>query len=205
MNAVADTQQPKPQQTNRTVALLRRFYPRGNAAGTGNSSLRVPAPASTPLAPAGPAQVVPGRLGPMGDDLLAPDAPTVTHELARGFLEVAETGFAEDYDRILAEDVVYLVPGRSRVAGLKRGKAAVMDALTPAPSGRAPVQVTWCEATELMTSNDRAMVIIRLDGSIGPKSFSYEVAFHLQIRDDRIVAITEYSGDQYLNDEVIGP
>ena len=149
------------------------------------------------------------NVGPKNQDPLVDRAPTDVGSgpaaaLCRRFLEIAEAGFFDDYERILADDVVYLVPGRGPSAGLHRGRAAVVAALaTPV---RAGVAIDNCEATELIADGDRAVGIILLTGtSADGTSFSFEVAFHLHCSHDRILAITEYAGDQYTADELVRP
>ncbi len=120
--------------------------------------------------------------------------------LGRRFLEVVELGFLEDLDDLVADDAVMLVPGRSAVAGLHEGRASVIAALGVAPAPG--VSVTACDPLDLVATDDRAVAIVGLRGRIGAEPFEMEVAFHLQVRGDRIVGITEYSGDQYLADRL---
>lgn len=140
-------------------------------------------------------------LGPTTEDVLEIPPQSAAHRLGQEFLRIAENGFIEDYAKILALDVVYLVPGRSTSAGLHQGSERVIAALCPpAASG---VQVTGCEATELVTAGDRAVAIIQLEVTLGTESYAIEVVFHLRCHNDEIVAITEYSSDQYLADGLI--
>lgn len=152
----------------------------------------------------GQAHVVAARLGPTITPT-QPEPPSITRHLAERFAAAASIG---GFERLLDDNVVYLVPGRSKVAGLHRGRQAVVRALTAPPSGETSIVVDRCETTEVLASGDRAVVIIRMDGSTGngddAEPFSFEVAFHLQMGDERIIAITEYSGDQYATDMIIG-
>jgi len=128
---------------------------------------------------------------------------TEAGKLAKALLQMIETGRLGDLDAILAEEVIYLVPGQGRAAGLHRGRAAVTAALTqPAATG---VHVTVAEPTELLTNTDRAVIIIAVTGTLDGGPFTFETVLHLRSSSGLIIAITEYSGNQYLADLLVRP
>lgn len=127
---------------------------------------------------------------------------TEARKLATALLQMIETGTLADLDTILAEDAIYLVPGRGHAAGLHRGQAAVTAALTQPPAEG--VQITAAEPTELLANTDRAVLIVAVTGIRDESPFTFETVLHLRSRDGLITAITEYSGNQHLADLIVG-
>ena len=136
---------------------------------------------------------------PGGSDL----ATDSTRELAEEFASVVTTADRAGLERLLAEHVVYLAPGRSAVAGLHRGRSATVSALTVAAARG--TEVTGVDVTELMADGHRAFVTLLLRGTTPGGPFRFELGLHLQTDGESIVGITEYSGDQYTADALLAP
>ena len=179
---------------NTTItSLLRRII--GSNSHDGEAS----APPSGP-APATGAESPP-RLGSTIDDTdTTTGSETDTWKLANTFVDFVQTGGREDYFAVLANEVVYLVPGRGPAAGLHLGLETVVRALIVQP--RSGIHPATCTPTELLVEGTRAVVIIRLAGDDNGTPYQYEIVFHLQCHDGRITTITEYSGDQYTADQL---
>lgn len=127
-------------------------------------------------------------------------AETEAGKIAGIFADVIEDGDLGALSNLLADDVVYLIPGRSEVAGLHRGHDAVAGALAQATGEDTTVAIV--EVTEVIATDKRAVVVVRCAGTVDDEPFDYETAFHLRTSDGTVVAITEYSGDQYCADRV---
>ena len=125
---------------------------------------------------------------------------TEAAKIASIFADIIEDGEPGELADLLADDVVYLVPGRSDTAGLHQGHEAVTQALAQEASEDTTVSIV--EVTEVIAAGARAVVIVRFAGTVGGEPFEYETAFHLRTSDGVVVAITEYSGDQYSADRV---
>ena len=129
------------------------------------------------------------------------DVPeTEAGKIASIFADVIEGGDLADLGDLLADEVVYLVPGRSGAAGLHHGHEAVAQALAQETSEDTTVSVV--EVTEVIAAATRSVVVVRFAGRVGGEPFDYETAFHLRTSNGAVVAITEYSGDQYRADRV---
>lgn len=131
------------------------------------------------------------------------DVPeTEAGKIARIFADVIEGGDLAELDDLLADEVVHLVPGRSDAAGLHHGHEAVAQALAQETSEDTTVSII--EVTEVIATGTRAVVIVRFAGTVGGEPFDFETVFHLRTSNGVVVAITEYSGDQYSADRVAG-
>lgn len=129
------------------------------------------------------------------------DVPeTEAGKIAGIFADIIESGDLADLDDLLADEVVYLVPGRSGAAGLHHGHKAVAPALAQETSEDTTVSIV--EVTEVLAAGTRAFVVVRFAGRVGGEPFDYETALHLRTSNGTVVAITEYNGDQYCADRV---
>ena len=86
-------------------------------------------------------------------------------------------------------------------AGLHERHHAVLEALTHEVGEG--TELLAVEATELIATTNRAVVIVRFAGTKLGETFDYETVFHLRTSDGLVVAVTEYSGDQYSSDAVM--
>ncbi len=125
-----------------------------------------------------------------------------TRELARAFARALATGDRAALELLLGEQAAYQAPGRSAVSGTHVGRHAVVDALTvtAAPG----TEVAGVDVTELMADGHRAFVALLLRGSTPSGPFQFELGLHLQTDGERVVGVTEYSGDQYTADLLVG-
>ena len=128
---------------------------------------------------------------------------TEAGKIASIFADIIEDGDPAELADLLGDDVIYLVPGRSDAAGLHHGHEAVRQALAQQASDDTTVSVV--EVTEVIAVGARAVVIVRFAGAVGGEPFDYETVFHLRTSNGVVVAITEYSGDQYRADRTIQP
>lgn len=129
------------------------------------------------------------------------DVPeTEAGKIASIFADVVEGGDLAELGDLLADEVVYLVPGRSVAAGLHRGHEAVAQALAQETSD--DTTVSMVEVTEVIAADTRAVVIVRFAGRVGGEPFDFETVFHVRTSNGVVVAITEYSGDQYRADRL---
>ncbi|MEM9039953.1 MAG: hypothetical protein AAGD33_08655 [Actinomycetota bacterium] len=128
------------------------------------------------------------------------DATEATRELAAEFARALTTGDGESARALLAESVAVLVSGRGPTAGRHDGREEARSALLV--DARPDVVVDTVDVAEVLADGRRALVVIAQSGSIGPRPVAWETAFHLQTDGERIVGVTEYSGDQYVADEV---
>ncbi len=176
--------------TDTVVARMRRLIGQGDARGRQLQS----APET--------AQLIAARLGSMTIEPFDARPATQEQEVAARFFHATETGFYEDLPALLAENAIYLVPGKSGSSGLHRGRDAVIEALTT-PVSRG-VTIDSCEVTELLHGAGRAAGMVLLTGNEHDgQRFQLEIVLHLRCENGQIVAITEYSGDQYLADRLI--
>ncbi|MCP4085094.1 MAG: hypothetical protein GY745_08605 [Actinomycetia bacterium] len=129
------------------------------------------------------------------------DVPeTEAGKIASIFADVIEGGDLAELGDLLADEVVYLVPGRSGAAGLHHGHEAVAQTLAQETSEDTTVSIV--EVTEVIAAGTRAVVVVRFAGTVGGEPFDHETVFHLRTSNGVVVAITEYSGDQYRADRV---
>ena len=128
---------------------------------------------------------------------------TEAGKIASIFADIIEDGDPAELADLLGEDVVYLAPGRSDAAGLHQGHEAVTQALAQETSEDTTVSIV--EVTEVIAAGARAVVIVRFAGAVDGEPFDYETVFHLRTSNGVVVAITEYSGDQYRADRTIQP
>lgn len=123
-------------------------------------------------------------------------------ELAKAFAVALETANREALAKVLSEQVVYQAPGRSIIAGIHHGRCNVVAMLTIAAVPG--TEVSGVEVTESMSEGTRAFLVFQISGTVPHGTFEFEVAFHLQSDCGLITGITEYSGDQYTADELVG-
>ncbi len=106
---------------------------------------------------------------------------------------------------LMGDDVVALIPGRNVAAGLHRGPVAVVDALMVAPPPG--VRVVGIDVTEVLVEGSRGLLIMRIQAALDADAdavVAFEVALHVQCRGALIVGVTEYAGDQYALDGLLG-
>ncbi len=118
---------------------------------------------------------------------------TTTADLAERFAIALTTGSVATLRPLLADEVVASAPGLDEPVRLRRGVEDVLDGLFAPPADG--VQIRSVDTAELLGARERAFVVIAVEVEQDGVIAAYETAFHLQCRADRIVGITEYSGD----------
>ena len=123
-------------------------------------------------------------------------------DLTDRFAAAVVAGDRAGLGQVLSPDVVYQAPGRSAVAGLHRGRDRVVEVLCAAAAEGATIDPAI--VTETMVDGRRAFVVVLMTGSTALGRFAFEVGFHLQSDGELVVGVTEYSGDQYTADALLG-
>jgi ketosteroid isomerase-like protein len=124
-------------------------------------------------------------------------------ELASMFADALCAGDRQRIESLVSPEVIYQVPGRSAIAGVHRGADAVLGALSPVPPPGVDVQSV--DITEVLVDGRRALIVIATCGVAPGGPFDHETALHLQTDGERVVAVTEYSGEQYVADALLAP
>jgi len=127
---------------------------------------------------------------------------STTADLAERFAIALTTGSIATLRPLLADEVVASTPTPDEPARLCRGVEGVLQALFAPPGGG--VEIRSVDTAELLAARERAFVVIAVEVEHDGEVAAYETAFHLQCRDDRIVGITEYSGDPATERRVTG-
>jgi ketosteroid isomerase-like protein len=133
----------------------------------------------------------------------APPSPPrqAMRELVSMFADALCAGDRERIDSLVSADALYQVPGRSSVAGIHDGRDTVVSVLcTEAPAG---TTIDRVEVTELLVDGERGLLVIAVRGHGRHGPFDYETALHLHTNGEQVIAITEYSGDQYAADAAL--
>ncbi|MEO1059209.1 MAG: hypothetical protein AAFY28_20060 [Actinomycetota bacterium] len=128
-----------------------------------------------------------------------------THEVLASLGAALLAGDRDALETLLAGDVVALVPGRHRAAGVHRGPTAVVDALMVAPPPG--VRVVGIDVTEVLVEGSRGLLVIGIQAALDADAdavVAFEVAFHVQCDRGLVIGITEYAGDQHAIDELLG-
>jgi len=104
---------------------------------------------------------------------------------------------------LFAPDVVAHVPGRSALAGARRGRAAVIGYIEAAraKSRGADVEV---ELVDTLASEERVLLLVRERFAREDGIVEIERANVYTVRDGAIVEGWIFEGDQYAVDELVG-
>ena len=140
---------------------------------------------------------LPGTGSELGDE--------PTRRLVAEFGAAMLAGDRDALVALLADEVVALIPGRHEHSGLHRGPTAVAEALVADPSPG--VRVVGVDVTEVLVEGSRGLVVLCVQAALDSDDnavIAFEIALHLQCRDESIVGITEYAGDQDAIDELLG-
>lgn len=118
------------------------------------------------------------------------------------FLAALDTGDLSRLEEFLQPDVAYVVPGRSRASGIYEGCDGVRRALAISP--REGVTTLRSERTDTVAAPARVITLHELSGVADGRPVRFGIALGFTIRDGRISAVIEYSGDQYTSDDLFG-
>jgi ketosteroid isomerase-like protein len=121
-------------------------------------------------------------------------------EIVRDYLTAMRSGDRESAYAFFADDVVGHVPGRSALAGERRGRAAVVDYIETVIAGsRGDVVV---ELVDQLVGREHValMVVERL--TVDGRTTEIRRCNVYRVAGDRIVEIRIFEGDQYAADEL---
>lgn len=137
------------------------------------------------------------RQGESSDELAGQAAAVV-----RRFLTSLEKGDLAAVEDLIRADLVYRIPGRSRISGVYEGMDGITAACSIAP--RPGAKELQSELTDLLpaTSGEDVATFHTMTGKLDGQSLDIDIALRFQLRDGRIAAITEYSTDQYTADDL---
>ena len=123
-------------------------------------------------------------------------------EVITQYLSAARAGDWDTAYRYFADDIVFRIPGRSRFAGERRGKEAAVDYIQSFRDhyGEGEIEV---ELVDMLTSDDRVALLVR-ERFLGDETIEIRRANVYRVRDDAIVEITIFEGDQYTVDALMG-
>ncbi|MGE5636958.1 MAG: nuclear transport factor 2 family protein [Nocardioidaceae bacterium] len=124
-------------------------------------------------------------------------------EVVDRYAATARGGDWEGAYGFFSEDVVAHVPGRSRIAGELRGRAAVIGYIDAAraKSHGAEVEV---ELVDTLASEERVMLLVRERFADGDDVVEIERANVYTVRDGAIAEVWIFEADQYAVDELMG-
>lgn len=119
-------------------------------------------------------------------------------QLIDQYLDAARGGDFDAAYEYFADDLHIRVPGRSEWAGARTGKehaVAYINAARARYAGRIELEVT-----DVLESDERVILMVT-ERFLGEETLEIRRANAYTVRDDRIVAIAIYEGDQYAVDE----
>jgi len=120
-------------------------------------------------------------------------------EVLRAYVQAIRSGDRPAAFGLFADDVVGHVPGRSPVAGEKRGKAAVVGYIEDAVArAHGDVEV---ELLDSLVGHDHVALLVRERLADGERVLDIRRANVYRVRDDRIVEVWIFEHDQYAVDE----
>jgi uncharacterized protein len=124
-------------------------------------------------------------------------------ELIHRYVSAMKSGDRETGYGYFADDIVFTVPGRSKFAGTHHGRDTARNYIETAIAHSDEGEIEL-ELVDTLASEDRVALIInerfiRTDGVVEiPRANVYRV------KDDKIVEIRIYEGNQYGADALIG-
>jgi ketosteroid isomerase-like protein len=119
-------------------------------------------------------------------------------DVLRAYVDAVRAGDRPAAFALFADDVVGHVPGRSPVAGEKRGKAAVVGYIEDA-FARAHGDVT-VELIDMLVGRENIALIVRERLVDGDRVLDMRRANVYRVQDDRITEVWIYEHDQYAVD-----
>jgi ketosteroid isomerase-like protein len=130
------------------------------------------------------------------------DAAALAEQLATRFLDAVERGELDDLDDLVHHDVVHVVPGRSRAAGVYEGPDAIRRAMSVLP--RAGIHDLRAKLVDLVATPTQVVTFHELSGTVDGRPHTIELMLRFALRDGRIARVTEYTTDQYATDDIFG-
>lgn len=124
-------------------------------------------------------------------------------ELVRKAFAAFTAGDMDTISGLFAEDIVWHVPGRSRLAGAHRGVEAVMGyygGLDEATGGTFQID----ELQDVIANDQRAIAMQKSSAKKNGAVFNFNEVLVFQIADGKIAEVWEYTNDLYEYDALIG-
>ncbi len=100
---------------------------------------------------------------------------------------------------VMAEDVVWHEPGRSRLAGDYKGPEAVLGLLATLKSGSGGTFAI--EVLDVLSKPERAVVLQRETAARNRKKLDVIAAVEFEVHHERITEVTVYQADTYQFDD----
>jgi uncharacterized protein len=119
--------------------------------------------------------------------------------LIRRTYEDFETGDLDLLRVVMANDVVWHEPGRSKLAGTYRGPEAVLGFLATLKSESGGT--FKIEVLDVLSKPERVVVLQRDTATKAGKDLNVIVAVEFEIHHEKITEVTVYQADSYLFDE----
>jgi uncharacterized protein len=121
-------------------------------------------------------------------------------EVMTRYLDAARGGDWDTAFGYFADDIVMHVPGRSRLAGERRGKEAAMGYIQAVREHYRDGEIEL-ELIDMLDSADRVALLVRERFSRDGETVEIRRANVYRVADGAIVEITIFEADQYLVDE----
>jgi ketosteroid isomerase-like protein len=122
-------------------------------------------------------------------------------ELITEYLTAARAGDWDTAFRYFGDDIVFRIPGRSRFAGELRGKEAAVEYIQSFRDHYREGEIE-VELIDMLASDDRVALLVR-ERFLGDQTIEIRRANVYRVRDDAIVEITIFEGDQYTVDALM--
>jgi uncharacterized protein len=123
-------------------------------------------------------------------------------ELMTDYLAAAKRGDWDTAYGYFADDMLIRIPGRSAWAGERRGKGEAI-AYIQAVRDRFRDGRIELELVDMLTSEERVLLLVleRFHGSGAPIEIRRANVY--TVRDDKVVELSVFEGDQYVVDELL--
>lgn len=128
------------------------------------------------------------------------DPGNQAERLVNRFLDIVDNGRLDELRTVAHPDIVYIIPGRSRISGIFEGIDATVQAMSVLP--RAGARDLRTKLTHLVATGDSVATFHELSGTVDDHTHTVELALRYEIRDGLISRITEYSANQYDSDDI---
>jgi uncharacterized protein len=125
------------------------------------------------------------------------DRPNV-ELIRRGYAAFANGDMATLND-IFADDIEWTIPGRSPIAGTRKGKAEVFDFFGQLAA--LSENTFAAEMTDLLGSDDHVVALVHESAHRADHRLDIDVTHIWEVRDGKAVSFAAHSSDQYADDE----
>jgi uncharacterized protein len=115
-------------------------------------------------------------------------------ELITKYLAAAKAGDWDTAYGYFADDIVFRIPGRSRLAGERRGKEAAVEYIQTIRDHYREGAIEL-ELIDMLASDERVALLIR-ERFLGDETIEIRRANVYRVQDDAIAEITIFEGDQ---------